>query len=224
MRWWVCRLQLLLTLASAVILGSESRGTHDHILLSQIRDSPNLEGQDPVFTGWPTTKTNRLMLLREITAVSCENRMKHKHSVGRRWSLMLKQLVYIVTTGLYRVNIMRLRNRPPTSCPWHTIAECLRAPSLLRCWAAWRDSSPLLHCRLHLECSESAFTSIIATPACFNCVLICVLNSKAKNIYVWGKICHALTCRRRYIDWGPIDIIRLESLDRWQWFVKTHGS
>jgi hypothetical protein len=37
-------------LASAVILGSESRGTHDHILLSQIRDSPNLEGQVPVFT------------------------------------------------------------------------------------------------------------------------------------------------------------------------------
>jgi hypothetical protein len=44
-----CRLQLLLILASAVILGSESRGTHDHILLSQIRDSPDLEGQVPVF-------------------------------------------------------------------------------------------------------------------------------------------------------------------------------
>jgi hypothetical protein len=40
-RGWVCRLQLLPVLASAVILGSESRGTHDHILLSQIRDSPN---------------------------------------------------------------------------------------------------------------------------------------------------------------------------------------
>jgi hypothetical protein len=45
--WWgalsltrgrVCRLQLLLGFASAVILGSESRGTHDHILPSQIRD------------------------------------------------------------------------------------------------------------------------------------------------------------------------------------------
>jgi hypothetical protein len=49
MRGWVCRLQLLLALASAVILRSESRGTHDHILLSQIRDSPHLEGQVPVF-------------------------------------------------------------------------------------------------------------------------------------------------------------------------------
>jgi hypothetical protein len=36
----VCHLQLLLVLASAVILGSESRGTCDHILLSQIRDIP----------------------------------------------------------------------------------------------------------------------------------------------------------------------------------------
>jgi hypothetical protein len=41
-REWVCRLQLLLVLARAVILGSESRGTRDHILLSQIRDSPIL--------------------------------------------------------------------------------------------------------------------------------------------------------------------------------------
>jgi hypothetical protein len=44
-----CCLQLLLVLASAVILGSESRGTREHILLSQIRDSPNLEGHVPVF-------------------------------------------------------------------------------------------------------------------------------------------------------------------------------
>jgi hypothetical protein len=36
----VCRLQLLLVLLSAVIFGSESRGTFDHILLSQIRDFP----------------------------------------------------------------------------------------------------------------------------------------------------------------------------------------
>jgi hypothetical protein len=34
----VCRLQLMLVLVIAVILGSESRGTRDHVLLSQIRD------------------------------------------------------------------------------------------------------------------------------------------------------------------------------------------
>jgi hypothetical protein len=47
-RGWVCHLQWLLALASAVILRSESHGTHEHILLSQIRDSPNLEGQVPL--------------------------------------------------------------------------------------------------------------------------------------------------------------------------------
>jgi hypothetical protein len=36
----VCRLQLQLTLGSAVIFGSESRRTRGHILLSQIRDFP----------------------------------------------------------------------------------------------------------------------------------------------------------------------------------------
>jgi hypothetical protein len=48
MRGWVYRLQLFV-LASAVILESESRGTYDHILLSQIWNSPNLEGQVSVF-------------------------------------------------------------------------------------------------------------------------------------------------------------------------------
>jgi hypothetical protein len=41
--------QLLLTPASAVILGSKTRGTHDHILLSQSQDPLNLVGQVPVF-------------------------------------------------------------------------------------------------------------------------------------------------------------------------------
>jgi hypothetical protein len=39
-RGWVNRLLLLLVLASAVILGSKSRGTHDHILLSRIQTHP----------------------------------------------------------------------------------------------------------------------------------------------------------------------------------------
>jgi hypothetical protein len=40
MRGRVCHLQLLLSLTSAVILGYESHGTRDQILLSQIRDFP----------------------------------------------------------------------------------------------------------------------------------------------------------------------------------------
>jgi hypothetical protein len=48
-RRWVCRLQLSLALANAVVLMSESRRSHDQILLPQIRDSLNLEGQVPIF-------------------------------------------------------------------------------------------------------------------------------------------------------------------------------
>jgi hypothetical protein len=56
---WVYRLQLPLVLASGVILGSESRGTHGRILPSQIRDFPNLEGQVPVFIS-PRNRVGRL--------------------------------------------------------------------------------------------------------------------------------------------------------------------
>jgi hypothetical protein len=40
---------IVVGLASAVILWSECRKTHDHISLSQIRKSPNLKSQIPVF-------------------------------------------------------------------------------------------------------------------------------------------------------------------------------
>jgi hypothetical protein len=50
-----CRLQLLLVLASSVILGFESHETHDHILLSQIRGSHSLEDQLPMFICAGTT-------------------------------------------------------------------------------------------------------------------------------------------------------------------------
>jgi hypothetical protein len=45
----VCRLQLTMVLANAVILVSESRGTYNLILLPRVRNSPKLEGQIPVF-------------------------------------------------------------------------------------------------------------------------------------------------------------------------------
>jgi hypothetical protein len=55
----VCLLQLLLPIVIAVILGSKSSGNHDQILLSQIRGSPNLEGQAPVFIS-PGNMVNQL--------------------------------------------------------------------------------------------------------------------------------------------------------------------
>jgi hypothetical protein len=56
----ICRLQLLLVLAITVILGSESCRTHDHVLLSQIRESPpptwwaRFPYLYPPWTGWPS--------------------------------------------------------------------------------------------------------------------------------------------------------------------------
>jgi hypothetical protein len=58
-RGWICRLQLLLFLASAVILMSESGDIRDHILLSQTRDSYNLVGQVPVFIS-PRSRVTQL--------------------------------------------------------------------------------------------------------------------------------------------------------------------
>jgi hypothetical protein len=70
----ICRLHLLLVLANGVILGSEARGTRDHILLSQIRDSPNLEGQVPVFIS-PRNRVARLypQALGSLLVASCDS-------------------------------------------------------------------------------------------------------------------------------------------------------
>jgi hypothetical protein len=57
-RGLICRLQLLLILVGVVILGSESCGTHGHILLSQIWDYPTWRESSPYLippgTGWPS--------------------------------------------------------------------------------------------------------------------------------------------------------------------------
>jgi hypothetical protein len=58
-RGLICPLQLLLVLASTLIPRSLSCGTHDSILMSQIRDSSNLEGQVPVFI-FPRNKVAQL--------------------------------------------------------------------------------------------------------------------------------------------------------------------
>jgi hypothetical protein len=76
MKGWV---YLLLILDSAVIIRSESRGAHDHILLSQIWHSTNLEGQFPVYIyipgiGWSGYTPRHSVPFRRL--------LRH---VGRRW-------------------------------------------------------------------------------------------------------------------------------------------
>jgi hypothetical protein len=57
-RGWICRLQLLLGFASAVVFGSESRGTHDHILLFQTGTPSTWRARSPYLnspgTRWPS--------------------------------------------------------------------------------------------------------------------------------------------------------------------------
>jgi hypothetical protein len=59
MRGRVCRLQLLLALANALIIKSESHGNYDHILLSQTGDSLELDSQDPVYI-YPRNRVTQL--------------------------------------------------------------------------------------------------------------------------------------------------------------------
>jgi hypothetical protein len=111
MRGWVYRLQLLLDLASAFILRSEFHGTHDYILVSQIRDSPNLEGQVPVFI----SLTNR------VARFFCQSQCyitTDGQSASLFWykASMCQSQSYFTTDGL-----------PPISSSWHR-APCESRP------------------------------------------------------------------------------------------------
>jgi hypothetical protein len=66
----VCRLQLLLALASAVIFGSESLGAFDHILLCHVRDFPcrhlpRLTGLR-LHTGCPSVAPQHVLLMTSL--------------------------------------------------------------------------------------------------------------------------------------------------------------
>jgi hypothetical protein len=77
------------------IFGSESRETHDHILLSQIQGSPNLEGPVPVFI-FPTNRVVQLypQALGSLFVASYDSQSYgggirtrlHPSSLTKRWS------------------------------------------------------------------------------------------------------------------------------------------
>jgi hypothetical protein len=91
----VCCLQSLLVLVSVVIKSSEPRVNHDHILLPQIGDSPNMEGQVPVFIS-PRNRVARLyaQTLGSLFIVSYDSQgsttpvlpnTSYKHFARTRW-------------------------------------------------------------------------------------------------------------------------------------------
>jgi hypothetical protein len=104
-RGWVCRLQLLLDRAGAVILRSESRGNHDHI-----RDLPTGRARSPYLyhreTGWPSytrrhwvpfsSPLTHDILLSNIEIQFVPQRKHHSISVAKINRLMLFRLVITV--------------------------------------------------------------------------------------------------------------------------------
>jgi hypothetical protein len=95
MRGQICRLQLLMVLASAVILGSESRGTRDHILLSQIRDFLSVAFYEPQGYGGgvrPRLYTGLTRCLKLSSLYRHEPHRKHRFITLR---LLLQRCVYL---------------------------------------------------------------------------------------------------------------------------------
>jgi hypothetical protein len=80
-RWRVCNLQLLLTLTSGFFLGSESRGTRDHILLPQIRDFPSCRLLRLAGSRWRYS-TPPIDVLSELFASLYKNKLSSGHALN----------------------------------------------------------------------------------------------------------------------------------------------
>jgi hypothetical protein len=94
MRGRVCRLQLLLVLASAVILRSDTSGTHDHILLSDSRP-PTWRARSPYLyptrTGWPVyTPSNWVPFLSPPTTRRATVEVFDPASIRDGWLIKVK--------------------------------------------------------------------------------------------------------------------------------------
>jgi hypothetical protein len=93
MRGRICNLQLLLGLASPDFVGSEFRGTHDQILLSQIWDSPNVKGHVPVLVS-PRNKVGQLY----PQALGLSNSFTCYYMMYPYWTVKVKVKVILRTT------------------------------------------------------------------------------------------------------------------------------
>jgi hypothetical protein len=104
---WVCRLQLLLVLARAVILRFESHGTLDLILLYEIRDSPNLEGEVTVFIS-PSNRVARL----------------YPQTLGSIFVASTRYLYHIPPRSVIYTLQMEAENSSETSATIYQITRC----------------------------------------------------------------------------------------------------
>jgi hypothetical protein len=118
----VCCLQLLLAIASAVILESKSHGTHDRVLVSQIRDSINLEARPPYLhppgTWYPSYNPRHWVLFRRLLQL-----FEHASTPGSHW-LQLEVKVILRLTDSQSVSQSVLVSSP-TWGSWPYIYYCL---------------------------------------------------------------------------------------------------
>jgi hypothetical protein len=125
----VCRLQLLLAFASAVILGTESHGTRDYILLPQIWDYPNLEGQVSVFI--PQKQGGPFILI--DTGFTFQPLLR---LAGLRWRYSKQSAYGITVYSQIPVRLITFRHVPHRKhCSTNAVSNCCRAYMLV-CEAA----------------------------------------------------------------------------------------
>jgi hypothetical protein len=86
--------------------------SQSHILLPHLTNLTLLARTAKKSSQFTVTKINCLTVFKEINAVYNENHMKH---INVKWKWLLKQVVDIVTNGLYRVNILECK-LVPISC------------------------------------------------------------------------------------------------------------
>jgi hypothetical protein len=117
----------LLALASAVILRSDSRGTHDHILLSQIRDSPNLEDQVLVFIS-PRKRVAQLypQALGSLSSPPTAPRAKMEvfEPASTRGILKIPGLILVPKTSYLGWNNVYLETGNKPSLAYHPPTRC----------------------------------------------------------------------------------------------------
>jgi hypothetical protein len=154
----VCRLQLLLALASADILGSESRRTHDNILLPQIRDSLRLEGQVPIFIS-PRNKVAQLYPQALGSVFDPASTRRTAHSASNQPTTELQSSLYSPGTDRTE-NVSSVIACSPNNMSTELFPSngCCTVVCLHSCYLAMglrvTISESLLLCRSYMKCHQ----------------------------------------------------------------------
>jgi hypothetical protein len=132
-RGWVCHLQLLLALASEVILGSEYCWTRDHILLSQIWDIPfchflQLAGLRWRYSTPPPNRINVLLATESRYIDSAQTYRKHVSRIRMRVADHIENTTSTIVTKVYlprrclAIEILFLHTRMLRECVYQVVA------------------------------------------------------------------------------------------------------